>query len=148
MSEDKKHEIKINKGIAFYKSNKQGNQPDINGKLNVNGEIYLISLWKNISKGGNEYYSISLKNEKEFLKESYKEKKINEESDYVDNYFNNIEENKNNKEDIYINGKPIETHNNSNNMDLSIFNSHEEDENSTSNNSNTLEEELKSLFGD
>lgn len=54
-------EIKLNKGSVFLNNKKTAeNHPDMKGKINANGKILEISMWKNVSTSGVEYFSVSL----------------------------------------------------------------------------------------
>lgn len=54
-------EIKLNKGSVFLNKNKTAeNHPDMKGKINAEGKVLEISMWKNVSASGVEYFSVSL----------------------------------------------------------------------------------------
>lgn len=48
---------------ALYKNDKQGNEkrPDFTGKINVNGKDFDLSGWMKVSKSGNKYMSLSVR---------------------------------------------------------------------------------------
>ena len=48
---------------ALYKNDKKGNEkrPDFTGKINVNGQDFDLSGWMKVSKSGNKYMSLSVR---------------------------------------------------------------------------------------
>lgn len=51
-----------NRGVLF-RTDKQGNdkRPDYNGSLNVNGVDYELSGWMKVSKKGNKFMSLTIR---------------------------------------------------------------------------------------
>ena len=50
-----------NRGAIFKNDRKEKeNQPDLTGKLNVEGKDFYVSAWKKESKSGMPFYSISV----------------------------------------------------------------------------------------
>jgi uncharacterized protein (DUF736 family) len=50
-----------NSGALFKNSKKEKeSQPDLTGKITVNGVDYTLSAWDNTSKSGTEYISIKV----------------------------------------------------------------------------------------
>jgi uncharacterized protein (DUF736 family) len=52
-----------NRGALFRVTDKQGNdkRPDYSGNLNVNGVDYELSGWMKVSKAGNKFMSLTIK---------------------------------------------------------------------------------------
>ena len=52
-----------NRGVLFRVTDKQGNEkrPDYNGSLNVNGVNYELSGWMKVSKAGNKFMSLTIR---------------------------------------------------------------------------------------
>ena len=54
-------QLDTNTGIAFNNTDPMAaSSPQLKGTLNVEGKVYKISIWKNISKAGNDYLKIKL----------------------------------------------------------------------------------------
>lgn len=49
-----------NRGALFPSDKTTDKHPDLKGKINVNGEDFVLSAWSEISKAGNKYLSISV----------------------------------------------------------------------------------------
>lgn len=53
-------DLENNKGALFENLKKEGNQPDFQGKVKINGINYYIDAWKR-SKDGKNYFSFSIR---------------------------------------------------------------------------------------
>ena len=61
----------INRGVLFKNDRKQSEKhADYSGNINVNGEQFWINAWATVSKGGTEYFSLSIKPKKAAAKAS------------------------------------------------------------------------------
>ena len=51
-----------NRGAIFKNKRKEkATHPDLGGELNVDGKDYYLNVWKQTSKNGEPYYSVSVK---------------------------------------------------------------------------------------
>lgn len=51
-----------NRGAIFKNKRKEKEtHPDLGGELNVDGKVYYLNVWKQTSKNGEPYYSVSVK---------------------------------------------------------------------------------------
>lgn len=51
-----------NRGAIFKNKRKEKEtHPDLGGELNVDGKDYYLNVWKQTSKSGEPYYSVSVK---------------------------------------------------------------------------------------
>lgn len=58
---DKKFEHKTNRGSMFENDKKtEDRQPDFKGEINVNGQLYWISGWKEVTTRGTKRLSLSV----------------------------------------------------------------------------------------
>ena len=52
---------KTNSGVFFVNDRKEKpNQPDYNGKIDVEGKTYYLKGWKNVAKSGQPFMSLAL----------------------------------------------------------------------------------------
>ena len=62
---------KPNTGALFQNDRKEKEtHPDLKGTLDVEGQKYWLSAWRNVSKAGNKYWSVSIQ-KKENIEEQY-----------------------------------------------------------------------------
>ncbi len=55
-----------NRGVLFKNNRKETDtHPDLTGHININGKEYWLSAWKNESREGEAFYSLSLGKERE-----------------------------------------------------------------------------------
>lgn len=68
-------DIKEMKGILFKREKRQESSADFGGECVIDGKHYIISAWKNMSKSGNAYLSLSFSKNEPLNKQSPKETK-------------------------------------------------------------------------
>lgn len=66
MSERAKFQHKVNRGSMFENDKKtEDRQPDFKGEINVNGQLYWISGWKELTQKGTKRLSLSVQEKQE-----------------------------------------------------------------------------------
>ena len=54
-----------NRGVLFANKDRQGDQPNARGNINIDGVEYWLSAWTKTSKSGERYQSLSVKRKEE-----------------------------------------------------------------------------------
>lgn len=57
-----------NRGYLFKNDTKSGRQPDLKGKITINGKEYWLSAWNSLSREGKEMISLSVTDPDTFKK--------------------------------------------------------------------------------